>query len=99
MNESHRHHMLNPESSEGLRKQSVEAMRRHWTDDERWQGVTRPYSAEEVLRYRGSVNIEHSLARRGAERLWKILRTEDYVHALGAVTGNQAVQMVAAGLK
>lgn len=99
MNETHRHHMLDPDSLEGLRKRSVEALKRHWTDDARWRGVTRPYSAEEVIRYRGSVGIEHTLAQRGADRLWKLLRSEDYVHALGAVTGNQAVQMVAAGLK
>ena len=98
MNEVHRHHMLDPESPEGLRKQSVEALRRHWAEDTRWRGVKRPYSAEEVIRYRGSIGIEHTLARRGAERLWKLLHTDDFVHALGAVTGNQAVQMVAAGL-
>ena len=99
MNNAHRHHMLDAESREGLRKQSIEALQRHWADDDRWRGVARPYSAEEVIRYRGSLGIEHSLARRGAERLWKLLHSEDYVHALGAVTGNQAVQMVAAGLK
>jgi isocitrate lyase len=91
--------MLNPESRDGLRKQSVEALHRHWADDERWRGVTRPFTAEEVIRYRGSVGIEHTLARRGAERLWKLLHSEAYVHALGAISGNQAVQMVAAGLK
>ena len=90
---------LTPNHRDGLRKQSVEALKRHWAEDDRWRGVTRPYSAEEVIRYRGSVGIEHTLARRGAERLWKLLHTEDYVHALGAVTGNQAVQQVAAGLK
>lgn len=99
MNDAHRHQMLEPESRERLRKQSVEALNRHWADDERWQGVFRPYTAEEVIRYRGSVGIEHTLARRGAERLWKMLHSDDYVHALGAVTGNQAAQMVAAGLK
>ena len=99
MNDAHRHQMLDPDSRERLRKQTVEALKRHWAEDERWQGVTRPYTAEEVLRYRGSVGIEHTLARRGADRLWRMLHGEDYVHALGAVTGNQAVQMVAAGLK
>jgi isocitrate lyase len=99
MNDAHRHQMLDPDSRERLRKQSVEALKRHWAEDERWQGVTRPYTAEEVIRYRGSVGIEHTLARRGADRLWRMLHSEDYVHALGAVTGNQAVQMVAAGLK
>ncbi|MFO0788216.1 MAG: isocitrate lyase [Pirellulales bacterium] len=96
---ANRHQMLDAESPEGLRKRSVESLRRHWHEDPRWRGVYRPYSAEEVIRYRGSLAIEHTLARRGAEWLWKLLRSEDYVHALGAVTGNQAVQQVAAGLK
>jgi isocitrate/methylisocitrate lyase len=65
----------------------------------RFDGIARPYSPEDVLRLRGSVPVEHSLARRGANRLWELLATEDYVHALGAVTGNQAMQMVRAGLK
>ncbi|WP_114952957.1 isocitrate lyase [Sphingosinicella terrae] len=65
----------------------------------RFEGITRPYDAATVTRLRGSVTIEHSLARRGAERLWDLLHSEDYVHALGAVTGNQAMQMVRAGLK
>src|SRR3990172_19262 len=99
MNPLHRHHMIDPESPEGLRRQSIEALKRHWVEDDRWDGVERPYSAEEIVRYRGSMTIEYTLARRGAERLWKLLNTEDYVHALGAVTGNQAVQQVAAGLK
>jgi isocitrate lyase len=66
---------------------------------ERWEGIERPYSVEDVLRLRGSVEVEHTLARRGAERLWKLLQREDYVAALGALTGGQAVQMVRAGLK
>jgi isocitrate lyase len=98
MIDNHRHHMDTP-SPDGPRKQSVEALKRHWAEDDRWHGVRRPYSAEEVIRYRGSMMIEHTLARRGAERLWKLMHTEDYVHALGALTGNQAVQQVAAGLK
>jgi isocitrate lyase len=65
----------------------------------RFAGIHRPYSTDEVLRLRGSVPIEHSLARRGANRLWELLNGEDYVNALGAVTGNQAMQMVRAGLK
>jgi isocitrate lyase len=65
---------------------------------ERWEGIERPYSVEDVRRLRGSVAIEHTLARRGSERLWRLLR-EDYVAALGALTGGQAVQMVRAGLK
>lgn len=67
-------------------------------NDERWKGIERPYSAEDVLRLRGSVTVEHTLARLGAERLWKLLHSEDYVHSLGAITGNQAVQQVRAGL-
>lgn len=70
-----------------------------WAADARWQGVERTYSAEDVLRLRGSVQIEHTLARLGAERLWDLIHTEDYVNALGALTGNQAVQQVKAGLK
>ncbi len=65
---------------------------------DRWNGVIRPYSAQDVARLRGSIPIEHTLARIGSRRLWELLRTEDYVAALGAVTGNQAVQQVRAGL-
>src|SRR5258706_9071625 len=70
-----------------------------WTNNPRWRGIERPYTAEDVLRLRGSVQIEHTLARLGAERLWEMLQTEPYVNALGALTGNQAVQQVQAGLK
>ena len=70
-----------------------------WQEDPRWEGIERPYSGEDVLRLRGSVHIEHTLARLGAERLWRLLRDEAPVAALGAVTGNQAVQQVKAGLK
>src|SRR5216684_1913631 len=72
--------------------------RKGWNTDPRWEGITRPYSMEDVLRLRGSVQIEHTLARLGAERLWHLLHSHPYVHALGALTGNQAVQMVQAGL-
>ena len=65
----------------------------------RWHGIQRDYSAADVDRLRGSLRIEHTLARRGAERLWELLHTTDYVHALGALTGNQAMQMAKAGLK
>jgi isocitrate lyase len=67
--------------------------------DDRWEGIERPYAREEVDRLRGTVQVEHTLARLGAERLWKLLRTEEYVPALGALSGGQAVQMVKAGLK
>jgi len=70
-----------------------------WNTDPRWKGIERPYSAEDVSRLRGTVRVEHSLARLGAERLWSLLHTEPYVNALGALTGNQAVQQVQAGLK
>jgi isocitrate lyase len=70
-----------------------------WANHPRWKGVERPYKADNVLRLRGSVPIEHTLARMGAERLWELLHTEPYVHALGAMSGNQAVQQVQAGLK
>ncbi|GLY50473.1 isocitrate lyase [Lentzea sp. NBRC 102530] len=72
---------------------------RQWSTDPRWQGIERSYSAEDVLRLRGTVVEEHTLARRGAEKLWDLINTEDYVHALGALTGNQAVQQVKAGLR
>ncbi|MGB9233844.1 MAG: isocitrate lyase [Terriglobales bacterium] len=70
-----------------------------WQSDPRWKEVVRPYPAAEVCRLQGSIRIEHTLARLGAERLWSLLRSERYVPALGAVTGNQAVQQVKAGLK
>src|SRR5437763_4753069 len=70
-----------------------------WANDPRWKGITRPYSAKDVVRLRGSVHIEHSLARLGAERLWELFQTEPFVPTLGALTGNQAVQQVQAGLK
>jgi isocitrate lyase len=75
------------------------ALHESWDMDERWKGIERPYSAEDVLRLRGSVRIEHTLARRGADKLWKLVHEGDFVNALGALTGNQAVQQVKAGLK
>jgi len=76
-----------------------ECMAYDWATNPRWKGVERPYAPDDVLRLRGSIHIEHTLARLGAERLWKLLETDPYVKALGAVTGNQAVQQVQAGLK
>ncbi|MFJ8629672.1 isocitrate lyase [Streptomyces sp. NPDC093568] len=70
-----------------------------WATDPRWQGIERTYTAEDVVRLSGSVREEHTLARRGAERLWRGLHERDYVHALGALTGGQAVQQVKAGLQ
>jgi len=74
-------------------------MRNSTETDARWRGITRSYSPADVERVRGSVRIEHTLARRGAEKLWQLLQNEDYVAALGALTGNQAMQQVKAGLK
>lgn len=70
-----------------------------WEHEERWKGITRPYQAADVIRLRGTLEIEYTIARRGAEKLWKLLHTEDFVPALGALTGNQAMQQVKAGLK
>ena len=67
--------------------------------DPRWSGIERNYSLGDVQRLQGSVIVEHTLARRGAEKLWELLHTEDFVPTLGALTGNQAVQQVKAGLK
>jgi isocitrate lyase len=74
-------------------------MTRQWHSDARWKGTKRPYSSQQVIRLRGSVQVEYTLARLGAERLWSLLHNEPYVPALGALTGNQAVQQVQAGLK
>jgi isocitrate lyase len=70
-----------------------------WDTSPRWEGISRDYSAEDVLRLRGSIEIRHTLAELGAERLWQLLQEEPYVNALGALTGNQAIQQVRAGLK
>jgi isocitrate lyase len=77
----------------------VKKLQESWELDSRWNGVVRTYSAEDVIKLRGSVDIEYTLARRGAEKLWKLVNEENYVNALGALTGNQAVQQVKAGLK
>jgi len=74
-------------------------LERDWEGNLRWQGIVRPYSAEDVIRLRGSIKIDYTLARLGADRLWNLLHAEPYVAALGALTGNQAVQQVKAGLK
>ena len=78
----------------------VAELEQRWADDARWAGIRRDYTAADVVRLRGSFTPECTIARRGAERLWELLHTEDdYVHALGAMTGGQAVQMVKAGLE
>src|SRR5690348_16114062 len=77
----------------------VSALRGEWATSPRWAGIRRSYTAEDVVRLRGSVQEEHTLGRLGAERLWHLLHTRTHVPALGALTGNQAVQMVRAGLE
>ncbi|ELX09498.1 isocitrate lyase AceA [Janthinobacterium sp. HH01] len=81
------------------REQQIAALQKDWDTNPRWQGVTRSYTAEDVVRLRGSLQIEHTLARRGADKLWRLLNNEPFVNALGALTGNQAMQQVKAGLK
>jgi isocitrate lyase len=78
---------------------TAEQLTQEWTTQPRWAGITRPYPAEEVVRLRGTVHVEHSLARLGAQKLWSSLQREPFVNALGALTGNQAMQQVKAGLK
>jgi len=89
----------NGHGKHGTKGHSTAELARNWKEDPRWQGITRPYTPADVERLRGSIHIEYTLARMGAERLWYLLHTEPYVAALGALTGNQAVQQVRAGLK
>lgn len=81
------------------KQEKIQQLEQEWKTNLRWKGITRPYTAEEVVKLRGSYQIEHTLARLGAERLWNLLHSEEYVAGLGALTGNQAVQQVQAGLK
>ncbi|CAG9180813.1 isocitrate lyase [Cupriavidus pampae] len=81
------------------RQQDIQKLQQDWETNPRWKGVSRNYTAEDVVRLRGSIQIEHTLARRGAEKLWHLLNTEPFVNTLGALTGNQAMQQVKAGLK
>ncbi len=80
------------------KKEKIQALVTDWTINPRWKGVERPYTAEEVIKLRGSYEIDHSIARLGAEKLWKKLNSQDFVAGLGALTGNQAIQEVEAGL-
>ena len=81
------------------REQQIAALEKDWAENPRWKGIKRGYTAADVVRLRGSVDIEHTLAKRGAEKLWNLVNTEPFVNALGALTGNQAMQQVKAGLK
>jgi len=86
----------NPMSSRELDAQKLQ---KEWSESPRWRGIKRGYTAEDVVRLRGSVQVEHTLAKRGAEKLWKLINEEPFVNSLGALTGNQAMQQVKAGLK
>jgi isocitrate lyase len=81
------------------REQQIAAIEKDWTENPRWKGIKRSYSAADVVRLRGSVQVEHTLAKRGAAKLWDLLHNEPFVNTLGALTGNQAMQQVKAGLK
>ena len=85
--------------SQLTRDQQIAALEKDWAENPRWKGVKRGYSAADVVRLRGSISIEHTLAKRGSEKLWTLLNTEPFVNTLGALTGNQAMQQVKAGLK
>ncbi|MBA2409834.1 MAG: isocitrate lyase [Gammaproteobacteria bacterium] len=80
------------------KQETINAIEQDWARNARWKGVQRGYKAADVEKLRGSVTIEHTLAKRGAEKLWQRIHNDDYVHALGAMTGNQAMQMAKAGL-
>src|SRR6476619_1120422 len=81
------------------REQQIAALQKDWAENPRWKGIKRGYTAADVVRLRGSLPIEHTLAKRGAEKLWQLVNTEPFVNSLGALTGNQAMQQVKAGLK
>ncbi len=85
--------------TQASREQQAAALEREWSENPRWKGIKRGYSAADVVRLRGSLAIEHTLAKRGAEKLWTLVNTEPFVNTLGALTGNQALQQVKAGLK
>src|SRR3954447_10024257 len=76
----------------------IQRIKKDWSENPRWKGVKRGYTAEDVYRLRGSVQVEHTLARRGAEKLWNLMHTRPFVNSLGALTGNQAMQQVRAGV-
>ncbi|MGA0824286.1 MAG: isocitrate lyase, partial [Burkholderiaceae bacterium] len=81
------------------REQAAQQLQKDWSENPRWRGIKRGYTAEDVIRLRGSMQPEHTLAKRGAEKLWNLVTTEPFVNSLGALTGNQALQQAKAGLK
>src|SRR5438094_767264 len=87
-----------PGGNVNQREKQIQALEQDWAENARWKGVKRGYSAADVVRLRGSVTIEHTLAKRGAEKLWRLMHERPFVNSLGALTGNQAVQQVKAGV-
>ena len=85
--------------NQGRQSAAAEAIQEDWSENPRWRTVRRAYTPEDVVRLRGTMRIEYTLAQRGAEKLWQLLHSRPYVHTLGALTGNQAMQQVKAGLK
>src|SRR5690625_4479143 len=81
------------------RELAIRNLQNEWSENPRWQGIKRNYTAEDVVNLQGSMVEEHTLARRGAEKLWRYVNEEPFINALGALTGNQAMQQVKAGLK
>lgn len=81
------------------RQQQAKALQQKWESDPRWKDIKRGYTAEDVIRLRGSIEVQHTIAQRGAEKLWSLINEEPFVNALGTLTGNQAMQQVKAGLK
>ncbi|MBI3724182.1 isocitrate lyase, partial [bacterium] len=88
-----------PSRADELVRSCARLLEKEWATSPRWEGIRRDYTAADVVRLRGTIAVEHTLARRGAERLWELLERRPFVAALGAATGNQAVQMVQAGLE
>ncbi len=82
-----------------MKNRDIQELENRWSTEKRWDGIERPYTAEEVVKLRGTIKVEHTLAKLGAERLWNLMQTEPFVRSLGAQTGAQAVQQVQAGLK
>src|SRR2546429_2626397 len=87
-----------PGGNVAQREKQIEALENDWAQNARWKGVKRGYSAADVVRLRGSVTVEHTLAKRGGEKLWRLMHERPFVNSLGALTGNQAVQQVKAGV-
>ncbi len=79
--------------------EAAKQIEKSWSEDPRWEGITRPYSADQVVRLRGSIQIEHTLAKVGAERMWELIHERPFLRMLSAVTGNQAIQEIEAGLE